>query len=70
MNISEFIEALLKEVDASYYTYDKKNNRIEKKTIFVNSSVEQSEMLRIIEVLDELGIKYTVEINGDIKIKI
>lgn len=70
MNIHDAIEMFLDTIDDCCYKYNKQTNTIEKSTIFVSGFVEQNQMLRIIEVLDELSIKYEVQINGSIKLLI
>lgn len=68
MNLTDAIEQLINQIEDSCYTYNKSTNTIEKKTIFVSSFVEQSQMIRIVQILDQLGIFYEIQINGSIKL--
>ncbi len=69
MKFEEAIQYLLEGDDTSYYTYNKINHKIEKNSIFINSIVEQSQMLRVVEILNDLGIKFEIELNGNIQLK-
>ncbi len=68
MNIDEAIEIFVNSIDDSCYRFNKETRIIEKKTIFVSGFVEQNQMLRIIELLDQFDLKYEIEINGNIKL--
>ena len=68
MNIDEVIEVFVNSIDDACYVYNKNTRTIEKKTIFVSGFVEQNQMIRIIELLDQFDLKYEIEIDGSIKL--
>lgn len=68
MEFEEAIEYIIKSVDAKYFFFNKESYKIEKNTSFVSSAVEHAQVLKIIEKLDQYGIRYELELNGSITI--
>ena len=66
MKFADALNQLLKNIDATYYIYDEQNKKITKNRWFTNSAVEQSQVLRIAEHLEQLGVKYEVTLKGEI----
>lgn len=66
MKFTDALNQLLKTIDATYYIYDEENKKITKNTWLTNSAVEQSQVLRIAELLEQLGIQYEVTLKGEI----
>jgi hypothetical protein len=69
MNLDEAIEELLQKINATAFSYNKEERKIEKSQLFISIYAEQNQLLKIVEILEELGIKFEVEIDGDIMIK-
>lgn len=69
MKFEEAIEELLTYLDINCYRYNKEKNIIEKSTIMVYSASEQMQMLKIVELLDKLGVKYEIDLKGTIYLK-
>lgn len=66
MKFEEAIEFIIESVGAKYFSFNSTTNKIEKNTPFISSTVEHAQVLKIIEKLDEFGIKYELELNGNI----
>lgn len=69
MKFEEAIEELLSYLEINCYKYNKEKNAIEKSTILVHSSSEQMQMLKIVELLDQLGLKYEIDLKGTIYLR-
>lgn len=69
MKFEEAIEELLVYLEINCYRFNREKKAIEKSTIMVHSASEQMQMLKIVEALDELGVKYEIDLKGTISIR-